>query len=536
MERLGPACRVASIWGGNGIGKSSTLANILIELSLPREDQCTNPFFARCKFFSDRRKWANFYGPNRNHAWAVIMQRDVANEVLAPEIKRWAPVGSYESSIGDKHFVNWYEFRNGGTIKVYTPKQDIGQFKGPNYDGVWADEPFPLQWYDEGLKRSRGKGFYFSIMTPLWDSNAGIFCNEVLQMPEEERILHKIGIYSACRDRGVRGFREPETIDAEIRSTPPANRRARLYGEPMFLSGKVLTSFDAKINLIDRATAIDWIRRNGCTWYVTIDPHPKLPHLVQILAKLPSDDPDDTAHKKGRVIFVDEFPRWEVGSFLDMEEIPENTIEYYLSPRPEPFHKMLEFGGKNPDKFVRVMKYMEAEVIRRYAGKLDGRGKAEFPMVGNKVRRRYVDPRASAMKSSSGDLKLDEVWRRHGYTVWPSKGKGIDLKAGHELINQMFSGKLGDDGSIVEAPSLFIVEDDCPITANHVFNHHNVANVDEESGEFTGDVKEKYNEAYKHGVDGMRYAITMELPYEESEWMKEESTEPKKRKKLFECM
>jgi hypothetical protein len=503
FDRVGPGCRTVVVSGGNGISKSSTLYNMLIGLQ-DYQHSMLNPWLKRYGFFSNRDQWANFYGMNGTHSMAILMRRDTADNVFLPEIEKWAPRGSFKVEKSDKHFAHKIRFRNGGLLTVYTPQQDIKQFAGPNYDAVWADEPFLLSWYTEGLKRSRGKGPFVSFMTPKADTNAGMFIDEVLQMPEKERVFEKIHLHSACKSRNKWGFRSKESVDADERTTPPADYDATVCGEPMALAGKVLKEFDPLVNLIDESVAMQWIREEGCSWYLGIDPHPNLPHLVAVMARL----------RDGRCIFVDEWPRWVPGVPFNMELTSENWLEYYLTPRPTLFHKMDNFGCKNPDQFARVVKHIEQEVIDRYAGGYDNNGLPLNKRVGTKIEFRYVDPNMAATKSTASHLTLQELWWQSGLHVTPSRGGKI-VDAGHELMDKLFGGVIGEDG-LAEPPMLFIVEKRC-FTLSHHAGKFSYKSDENKQHVTTGGVAKAYNESYKHGVDAMRYPLQMNPIYMESQ-------------------
>lgn len=493
LHRAGPDCRTIVLSGGNGISKSATLAIFFIGLLLPRYTMM-NPWLARMPFFVKREKWAQFYGPNQNHDIALIIRRDTIDKVLMRQLERWAPRDSFVPEKGDKHFVYEVRFHGGGILSIFTPNQDIKQFEGGNYDIVAADEPFPLPWYGVGLKRSRGKGLFISVMTPKWDSNAGMFINEVKQMPEEERIYTRVVLDTACKECGERGFRAHKEIEADKKSTRPSEYKATVLGMEMALAGKVLTEFDPVVNVISEDQAIEWIREDGCSWYVGIDPHNNLPHLLGIAARL----------KDGRIIFVDEWPRWVPGVEFNRELTSEAWLEYYLASQPVMFHKLSDYGAKNPDQFVRIVKKIELDVIERYCGGYDRNGIPTHKKVGTRILHRYTDPNSAATKPASSNLTLQELWWQCGLQITPSRA-GKDLKGGHELINKLLGGSINEDG-LNDPPMMFFV-DKCNTLIYHAFNFSN--KVEESKSSAEGTLSVGYNEDFKHGVDVARYIVQM---------------------------
>lgn len=518
MGKMGPNCRTGIFTSGNGAGKSSFLYNTIIALLLPK-DTILNPWAAREEFFIDRNKWAHFYGPNGNHALAIIMRRNAIDEVLLRELQRWAPKDSYTIDTKGKHWATSIEFKNGGTLTVYTTDQKVAQIAGPNYDAVFSDEPFPLIWYGEALKRSRGKGIFVSVMTPKWDTNADMFINEVRGLPDDEYVFQKVHLHSACMVRGTRGFRTKEEINSDEKSTRKEEYQAVVCGEPMALAGKVLTEIKPSINLISSAQAMEWIREEGCSWYSSIDPHSNLPHLLGIAARL----------KDGRIIFVKEWPKWVPGCDFKMELTAQNWLQYFLAPRPMMFHKMTNFGCKNPEQFSHLARHIEKGVIDEYCGGYNDSNIPLYPKVGTEIIRRYCDPREMAKPSSTSTLTLQEIWWKAGLHITASRGAG-DVKAGHELVNKLLGGLIKENGES-EPPMLFVVEEECYTIAHHLYNLS--YKIDESKASLEGTLSNNYNEFFKHGVDVVRYLVQMNPIYIESEALKNKqrmAQEPKRQK------
>lgn len=459
------------------------------------------------------------------------MARDVIERVFMPEFEKWAPYGSYEPPYkGDKHFTNEIRYHGGGRHYIFSTDQKVKQFEGGNYDLVDADEPFQIVWYSIGLKRSRGKGPFIWFATPKWDSHAAMFLNEIEQLPPEEVVLHtNVHLYSACKERGIRGFRTKEEIDSEEKTTRQGEEDATVKGMKMAFAGKVLTEFDPLVNVIDESTAIDWIRNEGCSWYMGIDPHPNYPHLLGLAAVLP----------KGEIIFVDEWPRWVPGSVFDMVENTDNFFEYWFASRSTMFHKMVNFGCKNPRQFARIVERLEEDVILKYTGGFDRSGLPLFVKVGTDFERRYVDPSMAASKSSSSNFTLQEEWYKHGIVVTPSRS-GKDLKAGHEMLNNLLGGSVVDS-KLKVPPKLFFVGERCHTLIYHHFNF--CYKVDESKATLEGGITEAYVETFKHGVDVDRYVAQMNPQYFESDVLvnrrqprEETSFERPQKKGLFSYM
>jgi hypothetical protein len=88
--------------------------------------------------------------------------------VLVPELKKWAPVGEYETKRNEQGVEYFWEFGNKSTLTLMSYSQDDDLFESFRAQGVGMDEPPPKSKYaamSRGLLLDRGKTLL--SLTPL---------------------------------------------------------------------------------------------------------------------------------------------------------------------------------------------------------------------------------------------------------------------------------------------------------------------------------------------------------------------------------
>ena len=89
-------------------------------------------------------------------------------KVIVPELKKWAPVGEYETRKNNVGIEYFWKFKNGSTLELMTYQQDSDLFEGWMGHGVIFSEPPPKFAYSglsRGIFLSGGK--MLMEMTPL---------------------------------------------------------------------------------------------------------------------------------------------------------------------------------------------------------------------------------------------------------------------------------------------------------------------------------------------------------------------------------
>jgi hypothetical protein len=494
--------------GGNGIGKSTLVVNCLLDLLLPYYGEHLNPWFYRYKFFNNRERWANYYGPNGNLHLVYIIRRDLVDMVLMKELQKWAPKGSFTSKRGEKKYDYLVEFRGGGVLTIFTPDQDVRQLEGWNVDGFFSDEQFPMALYREGMQRTRGRGFWWSVMTPLFDEQAQLYIDEMEAQKPHQHVLMSFHKESACMEHSIRGFRTHAAIAEDIRKCDPDEFAARVEGKPMHRSGKLFKQFRYTVNVLPDSEVIELVRKWGATFYAGCDPHEARPDMIAWCAVL--GDPQQ------RIIWVDEWPEWDPGLEAEPVLVENRYLEFYLKPRMIAFHKISGIAI-DPYQFCEVVKAKETEIIRRFAGEVKD-GVAQFKSVGTKIHRRFIDPRAGSRKPKGSRDTVKDMFARAG--IYFEKGKAeVDLKEAHDEMRLMLAGKMDEEGTYLEVPRMYY-STRCVNLIHHTANLS--FKVDVKKGAWTGQAGDKLSETYKDGVDLQRYVIRRKPNYQPTKEVREE--------------
>lgn len=221
---------------------------------------------------------------------------------LIPELKKWAPVGWYETRKNEQGVEYLWEWVNGSvfTVMCYTQEDDL--FESFRAQGVWMDEPPPKSKYDamsRGLLLDCGKTLM--TLTPLKEAwildeivlsgrkDIGIVDNLVITENEnlttdDKTQLKKLGLtneqigeffdkllYSdvskaiPVTDRGNGAEKYLEGVISQdrikdinnlkilkfIKDIHPSEVPPRVFGQFKSLIGRVLKEFDDKIHVIE---------------------------------------------------------------------------------------------------------------------------------------------------------------------------------------------------------------------------------------------------------------------------------------------
>lgn len=159
--------------GGNGVGKTTILANLLVGICLGPQQM--NPFFHDWKVF---KKFDDVRQSEKRHVKVrLICHKNAMQEDggLYQEILKWFPKGwmtwsknhsSYFSSCEVKHPVTGKLM---ATIQVRTFDQETRAHAGDSLDAILCDEPMPSHLFNENASRLRNKrgGILWFFCTPL---------------------------------------------------------------------------------------------------------------------------------------------------------------------------------------------------------------------------------------------------------------------------------------------------------------------------------------------------------------------------------
>jgi hypothetical protein len=164
---------------------------------------------------------------------------DAFEEYMEPKLRQYAPshllVGNSFDKAWSKQF-RVLHFKDGGQLKVFTYKQDVGVLVGGDYDYVGYDEPPPRPHRNENLRglTDRG-GFEMYALTPINMTGGGIgwLYREIEKKREAPDITV---IHGSIHDNPIL---DPENVEFVLSQYPEQERQAREFGRFMHMGGLV---------------------------------------------------------------------------------------------------------------------------------------------------------------------------------------------------------------------------------------------------------------------------------------------------------
>lgn len=470
----GHRCRVALGSGGNCSGKSCLETNIVNGLL---QSKIYNSFIQKSKFFTDR-SWAHGFGPGGTISICAIMKKKVIQKVFTPEMKKWAPAGTYTTERGDDKFDHIWRFKEGGVLNLFTTEQNIGQIEGGSYDVILTDEHFPFHFWDELDARLRGRGCWLIFQTPKYAKDSALLFGKIMDLPEKERIIRFMHKETACKKHGVRGWREHADIQEEInRCATPEQYATRVEGKPMAYIGKVFKTFSYEHNVKSEEWCIEQIAKHGATLYAGCDPAEARLNAIVWGAILPDD----------RIIWIDEWPNWDPG--LSKEpQLGNSPLAFYLSPRLSHHKDIKERMG--PELFCDIVLSKEAAIKAKY---------------GLEIQARFVDRTYTSRTPTGSQMTLRAQYAQCGVPFLAAYAE-TELVSGHNRIRDLLSVTLDDEGRVTAPPKMIF----CENNRNQI---HSIANicydVETKQGEYTGRLEEKIDnrDPLKDFIDATRYLL-----------------------------
>jgi len=219
--------------------------------------------------------------PNVGRMFAHEMKN--IEEVLVPEFKRWAPLGTYKIKKGYRGYPERIDMDNGSVIYLRAYKQDTEVQEGTKGHWVSFDEPPP---YDLFISARRGlmdyHGIFWMALTPL--SEPWIWDILLPQCGPGKRLEHFQ--YSIYNNGPPFGPMTKEAIDEFIADLDPAEFEARILGNPKYLVGRVFSEWRPEPPFYVKPGRIPpfWQR------YCMVDPHPRKPVAVLWIATDPEGE------------------------------------------------------------------------------------------------------------------------------------------------------------------------------------------------------------------------------------------------------
>jgi len=484
------------VYGGNRSSKTYTICADLVWASMGIHD------------FGYRYRVGTKKKPLRIR---VISKAIYIKENIQPTLELLFPRGSI--TWGRKNQAGHYE-----SMKVEAPgwwgrqpfyaewdfktiDQGIDVLEAVAVDVIWNDEPMPFSFYYasitrigadtinpvrmmfsmtpleganwmsieffEGVQIKQGIGYY---ILSIWNNCKCMTPEEHDFKPERGRILDENN--RCCCNRGhIYKDIIDETLE-RLRSDP-LEYEARVSGKPMFTYRSVFPMFDRNIHVFDPATLHGWVnkfRPPRGTIYVVTDPHEARPDFMQFWVV----DPD------GMYYLIDEYPNYFYGKFKG---------QHYESIRHTPL---------TPIETAKVI----INICQKRIGLQVAQCIIDPHFAGKTYNPRDVVKKTVVQVFNEGLHKVDREFPHFSLATVHKDSEG-EISAGLKALRELMY--VNPDKPIVKGniPRLQVSKW-CENTIQ-AFIHHRRDKPSDKDGALPFGVR--YEEKYKHGVDGARYFI-----------------------------
>jgi phage terminase large subunit-like protein len=244
--------------GGNGVGKTALLANILGNIIWGPQNQ----------YFQGMPIYDKFPHPKRIRIGTESKNIELIGSIDT-EIQKWWPRGKYEGIKAGKMWISQYKTDNGFLIDKMSYQQETKEWESATLGVACFDEPPPKEIFHATLSRMREGGIILFYMTPLMDS--AWIQDELVEAPNKDYGITFADIEDNCLEHGVRGRLDHNQIQLLISSMDDDEVQARARGRFMHLSSVILAgSFDKAVHVVGN----DYQPPPDAQWGMVIDPAP----------------------------------------------------------------------------------------------------------------------------------------------------------------------------------------------------------------------------------------------------------------------
>lgn len=337
---------IGVIGAGNGLGKTSLMANMMVGCAYGPDE--VSPWMERYGLWQREVDWRAREG--KPSAYRLVCHADAMKEggPVLQAIKEWFPKGRYKLDKAGKTFYSSIlcfdtEGNVCATFDVKTHDQSKVAQAGTNLNGVFHDEPPPEENYAETVGRCRREGaFILFFLTPL--EMAGWMIDQLIDeaaLPDDPRpeivVVHG-SIWDNCKDiPGTRGKLSRETIERQIRQwgkISPAELDARVNGTFTHLSGAIYKKYRPAIHEVEDFPIPPW-------WpiYRIIDPHDtKLPAIIWV------------AQSETDAVVIREWPTDDYVKLGNSSMTISQIVNLCKRDIEAPFRKQILWGYMDPNK------------------------------------------------------------------------------------------------------------------------------------------------------------------------------------------
>lgn len=310
----------------NSTGKTNSTINIILNIIYGPQ----NGWF-------DYELFRNFPFPKK--IWYISNAEALKSRVI-PEFEYLlkSKGGTYKTYKDNYPYISRIEFDNGWTIYFKTFDQDPKTFESLRLGIIVADEPMPEVLWRACEGRMTLGCISLLPQTPL-DCPPYIL-DEISAGADrgDKGYFHLTAdIYSACKERGIRGFLDANTVDETVARYTEDEKKARAFGSFMYFAGKIYPDLDMKIHYVNPE---DYPLKSNYLYFHIIDPHDGRP-TAEIWACLCPN---------GRRIVFDERPDDKSRPFWEMKGNSETPAEHKV--QIEFKERLYEGIFANPDRIM----------------------------------------------------------------------------------------------------------------------------------------------------------------------------------------
>ena len=193
-------------------------------------------------------------------------------KIILPELQKWMPKaylinGSWDDSY--EKMKRKLTLSNGSFIELMSFDQEVGSFAGSSLHWVWFDEHGKREIYQENKMRLIDtSGRLWGTLTPIqgidWEYD---------EIYEKRDLRNDLEIFKgSTMDNPFIGKKDIEEMTQNLNDD---EKRTRLYGDFVFLTGLVYQEWNRSVHLIEPfEIPFNWTR------YSAIDPHTRTPTAV----------------------------------------------------------------------------------------------------------------------------------------------------------------------------------------------------------------------------------------------------------------
>jgi len=449
--------KLKCLFGGNRSGKTEGIADYVIRKCIEKPDQ---------KWWVVGESFSDSVNIQQKKIWALVPRNRIK-------------YGSYDEINGFTNRKLLFDNNSMITFKSYDQKRDA--FQSDDLDGIWQDEEPPNDIYKECRMRLLDRdGEMLISMTSLKGvteliqdiyEDHEVIESKYCEMVNEElpRIAEKDGAMFFHLWTPENPHIVQERVEFEAKLLPRDEKKSRLFGIPINLSGKIYVMMSKHIHV----TTMDDMPEGDYTLYNILDPHDRKPWAISWIA----------VHKTGTAYVVDEYPN-------------------------RPFTEM-KYDDKTYKEYAKIIKQKESALKE---------------LFGVGVSRRILDP-------NFGNKTVQLAQRQGGQSSTTPKKElqrlglhykdGIDaIEAGHLEVRSWLYYDRADSGEIVVQPKLMF----CDTCTNHIMGMLRYSRKDVTTA--SGDEKDRVGpqEKWKDFPDCIRYGVMSKLryiePYKEPEFKK----------------